>query len=317
MINDMYQPVTIRNAALAEHITVFESHIRKTSSPHTADTYARSLRCFLSFVIQDRKFKFRIKDFERYKAHLIETKQMKSPSIATYLTSLRRFSHYLVETKVLPRNPAKHIHAESNRASIITSYFHVDELSMFFDSMDTHTMHGLRDKALFSFMLGSMLREQELLKLTLAAVHTISMNSIIMLPAIIGAKHREVKLPSFAAEALNDYLNKRFPEHKIQDAPLFHSLSNRSLGHGMSVRGLRDAFQQRIKKSGISLERQSVLSPYSLRHTAGCILALGGHDIEQIMQRMRIVSPSIAMRYMDIKQQAYEAGLQQALHVLE
>lgn len=317
MINDMYQPVTIRNAALAEHIAVFESHIRKTASSHTADTYARSLRCFLSFVIQDRKFKFRIKDFERYKTHLIETKKLKPPSIATYLTSLRRFSLYLVEAKVLPRNPAKHVHAESNRSSMIPSFFTLDELHMFFDSMDMQTMHGLRDKALFSFMLGSMVREQELVQLTLADVHTISINSRIMLPATKTAKQSEVRLPRFVIDALNDYLNKRFPDSKPQDAPLFHSLSNRTFGRGMSVRGLRDAFYQRIKKSGISPERHIELSPYSLRHTAGCIMALAGYDIEKMMQNMRMISPPMAQRYVNIIEQAREAGLHNALHILE
>ena len=317
MINDMYQPVTIRNAILAEHISVFESHIRKSASSHTADTYSRSLRCFLSFVMQDRKFKFRIKDFERYKAHLIETKQLKPPSIATYLTSLRRFSQYLVEAKVLPRNPAKLVHVQSNPISTIPTFFSSDELVMFFDSMDMQSMHGLRDKALFSFMLGSMLKEQELLSLTIADTQTLSINALIKLPETISEKQYEVTLPHFAKEALSSYLHKRFPEVMIQDAPLFHSLSNRSLGLRMSVRGLRDAFQKRMRKSGISPERQKVLSPYSLRHTAGCIMALAGKDIEHIMQRMRIVSPSIAQRYVNVTQQAHEAGLHQALHMLD
>lgn len=317
MINDMYQPVTLRNAVLAEHISVFESHIRKSASPHTADTYSRSLRCFLSFVIQDRKFKFRIKDFERYKTHLIETKKLQSPSISTYLTSLRRFSQYLVEVKVLPRNPAKHVHSQKNPISTIPSFFNLHELLMFFDTMDMQSMHGLRDKALFSFMLGSMLKEQELLSLTIADTQTLSMNSLIKLPETISEKQCEVKLPHFASEALSSYLLERFPEVMIQDAPLFHSLSNRSLGCRMSVRGLRDAFQKRMKKSGISPDRQKVLSPYSLRHTAGCIMALAGQDLEEIMQRMRIVSPSIAQRYLNLTHQAHEAGLHQALHMLE
>jgi integrase/recombinase XerC/integrase/recombinase XerD len=314
MIDDMYQPITIRNSVLAEHLAVFDIHIRKSTSPQTADTYERSLRCFLTFVIQDRKFKFRIKDFERYKTYLVESKQLQPQSIATYITALRRFSEYLVEVKVLPRNPSIKIHVSTRKEHKLV-FFRNDELRMFFDSIDESTMQGIRDKALFLFMLGCMCGEQEL---QLATISNLSENyDVLNVSSRKKEKVQIVQIPQHVSSTLRTYLQMRFPEGAPSDAPLFHSLSNRTKGKAMSLRGIRETFKQRLKSSGISAERHDELSPYALRHSAGCIMAIAGYDFERIMQHMRVISPSIVQRYMDIAQKSEYHDLLQSLWLLE
>jgi site-specific recombinase XerD len=315
MIDDMYQPIALRNSVLAEHISMFDSHIRKTASAHTAETYSRSLRCFLSFVIQDRKFKFRIKDFERYKFYLKDTKQLQSSSIATYITSLRRFSKYLVDTKVLPRNPGKHIHVDSIKKSKELSFFSHDELQVFFQSIDTSNMQGKRDKALFMLMLACMCREEDLQHAVIGDVDFVF--DIMTIPSKKKSKTIPLPLPEHVISLLKEYVQYRFPEGAPPDAPLFHSMSNRSKGKAISVRGIRETFKQRLKTSGIAIERCSDLSPYALRHTAGCILAVSGFEIDYMMQFMRLSSQSIIQRYLEIAELSQYSDLRLSLTLIQ
>lgn len=315
MIDDMYQPIALKNSVLAEHISMFESHIRKTATAHTAETYSRSLRCFLSFVIQDRKFKFRIKDFERYKLYLTESKQLQSPSIATYITSLRRFSQYLVDSKVLPRNPSKHIRVESAKKPKGLSFFTHDELQTFFQSIDVSTLQGKRDKALFMLMLACMCGEEEIQHAVIADVDLLL--DIMTIPSKKKGKTIRLPLPKQVSSLLREYVHYRFPEGAPPDAPLFHSMSNRSKGKAISVRGIRETFKQRLKSSGFPIERYSDLSPYALRHTAGCILAVSGFELEHMMHIMRLGSQSIVQRYLEIAKLSKYNALRQSLELIQ
>lgn len=84
----------------------------------------------------------------------------------------------------------------------------------------------------------------------------------------------------------------------------------------MSIRGIRDALHQRLIKADISEERISLLSAYTFRHTGGCLLAIANVNEEQIMKRMRLKSKTTALQYLQLKQEAIDAGLEKSLHLL-
>ena len=67
---DLFQPVTIPNAAMDEHIKVFITYHMKQYAKETVKTYSKALQSFLSFILIDRNFKFRLTDIERYAAYL-------------------------------------------------------------------------------------------------------------------------------------------------------------------------------------------------------------------------------------------------------
>ncbi len=65
----------------------------------------------------------------------------------------------------------------------------------------------------------------------------------------------------------------------------------------MSIRGVREAIGQRLKNSGVKKGRDLKLTPFSLRHTAGILLAEAGTPVEELMRRMRIEWRPTAMLY--------------------
>ena len=314
MIDDMYQPIIIRNSILADHISVFESHLKKTTKPGTAETYSRSLRCFLSFVIQDRKFKFRVSDIERYASYLSQTKKFQESSIATYITALRKFCKFLVDCKILQRNPAKQVHVSSTSNKSEVSFFHHFELTLLIDSIDSTTVHGLRDIAMILTMLGCSCSEHELSKATLENIIKIDGSFYLHIPKRKGQGLHRVVIPAPAAEALQAYLNAR---NLSNDMPLFHSNSNRTKGAPISVRGMREAFNRRLKISGISIERRKSLTASSLRNTSGAILSASGKNSDDIMKQLRISSQFTVQKYMNLAEEAKSAGLHHAIGYLE
>lgn len=309
VLEDMYQPVTIRNTAMADHISMFTKHHLKHYAKETSKVYTKALRSFLSFILDDRNFKFRLADFERYTHYLNRQKQLSPATISTYLTALRAFCEYLVEQKELPRNPARRIHGMRTPKKSPAFFTH-NELQLLLHVGNPSTLMELRDIAIMHLLLSCFLSEQEIYQ---AHVKDISESGHIMLQ-----DGKCISIPQAAMHALQSYLGMRFNKHVLYpELPLFESLSNRTKGQAMSIRGLREAMHQRLIKTHISEERIALLSAYSFRHTGGCLLAIAGLNEEQIMERMRLKSKTTVMQYLNLKYEAIDAGLEQSLYLIK
>lgn len=309
ILEDMYQPVTIPSAALDEHIRVFISYHMKHYAKETVKTYSKALQSFLSFILLDRNFRFRIADIERYGEFLQVKKQLRPTTISTYFTALRAFFDYLVEQKELPRNPAKRIHGMSIPKKAPTFFSH-DELYALLQIGEIPTLMEYRDISIMHLLLVGFLSEQEMHH---AIVQDIAESGYFRLQ-----NGKNIPIPQSAYQALQSYLDMRFSEHDLQpNLPLFESQSNRTKGYAMSIRGIRDALHQRLIKAQISEDRIALLSAYTLRHTGGCLLAIAGLNEETIMERMRLKSKTTALQYLTLKQKAIDAGLKKFIHLLE
>jgi len=308
-IEDIFEPVTIRNAALAEHISVFTRYQLKHYAKETVKTYSMALQCFLSFILVDRNFKFRLADFERYSGYLSQQKHLSPSTIATYLTALRRFCQYLVECKELPRNPAKNILGITSQKTLPT-YFTHDEVQSLLMPGENPSLHDLRDIAMMHVLLSCFLTEQELHQ---AQVQDISFHVDYLL--VNGAR---VSMTKHAMKALQSYLQLRFgTDQTHHDLPLFESHSNRSKGQSISIRGIRDTLHQRIKKLPIEENRKSLLSAYTFRHTGGCLLAIAGYSDDDIMKRMRLKWKSSALQYIQLQRNALADGLGECTYLID
>jgi integrase/recombinase XerC/integrase/recombinase XerD len=306
---DLFQPVTIPNAAMDEQIKVFITYQMKHYAKETVKTYSKALQSFLSFILIDRNFKFRLADIERYAAYLGQKKQLSPATVSTYLTALRRFCEYLVECKELPRNPAKRIKGISNSKKL-PIYFTQDELESLLYLGKEPTVTEFRDTLIMHLLLSCFLTEKEIHE---AQVKDISENGQFILK-----NGNSLYIPQCVHQTMQSYIQMRFGE-SIPDPeiPLFESNSNRTKGQAISMRGIRNAIHQRISKVAISQERRVLLSAYTLRHTGGCLLAIAGFDEDQIMQRMRLKWKSTAMQYVYLKQEAIAAGLEQSIYLID
>jgi site-specific recombinase XerD len=88
---DLFQPVTIPNAAMDEHIKVFITYQMKHYAKETVKTYSKALQSFLSFILIDRNFKFRLTDIERFAAYLGQKKQLSPATVVNIWLSVKNY----------------------------------------------------------------------------------------------------------------------------------------------------------------------------------------------------------------------------------
>lgn len=291
---DVFPPVMMKLSQLSDHIADFIISIDHKKA-ETRGTYQRALREFMYFFSTDRKFQFRVKDVERYKLHLMK-KNLKPVSISTYLTSLRRFCQYLTEKGIIERNPAKKVQGSARPQRHSRHFLTLDEIKILLDSIDVSNQTGLRDKALILTMLGCACSEVEL---STASIEDFTKDKHKWKLRVQGkgksVKSEIVDVPPQTAEAIHNYVESRGELQPHQ--PLFVSNSNRTKHKNMSVRGIREAISLRLEASNVKQGRDLRLTPFSLRHTAGILMAESGFSVEQVMERMRIEWRPTALLY--------------------
>ncbi len=291
MIDTRLKPVKLTLKELVDHYDGFLEDCQK-KSPETRATYQRALRNFIQWFPVDKRFMFRVRDVERYKRYLIDRRGLQNVSVATYMTSLRRFCQYLIDIGVLEGNPAGRVVGGRRPSSHSRTFLTVEETERLLETVDRHSLQGARDFAIIRLMLGCALSERECL---LADVGDVRRDAGGRTVVTVQGKGRTVKdetveVPREARQAIEDYLRMRFDHHDDRDAaaPLFASLSNRTQGRRMTARGIREAVNRWLRASGVKGDRDRRLTPFSLRHTAGVLLVDAGASVEEVMRRMRI-----------------------------
>ncbi len=301
MIQDVFKPVVLKVPDLTKFVQDFiASPEHKTSE--TRGTYERSLREFMSFFVYDRNFKFRVSDVERYREHLRQRKNMKDASISTYLTALRRLCQYLIALNILEKNPAKRVKGSKRPKSHSRSFLTLDEIDTLFASIALNTAETprettLRDTAIIRIMLGCACAEIEIININIGDFKKEGRKwSLRVQGKGKTIKDEIIPVPQVAIDAVHAYLTVHPTPHNLESA-LFLSYSNRSRNQRMTIRGVREAINSRFREAKLVTNTQRKISPFSLRHTAGILLAESGMTVEMLMQRMRIEWRPTAMIY--------------------
>lgn len=303
MIEDVFKPVVLKVSILTQYVQDFiASPEHKT--PETRGTYERALREFVHFFAIDRHFKFRVADVERYREHLRKQKQMKDASVSTYLTALRRLCQYLIALNILEKNPAKRVKGSKRPKKHSRSFLTLDEIDHLFVSIQTNLSQAspsavLRDTALVRVMLGCACAEIEIININIGDLKKEGRKWTLRVQGKgKSVKDEMVPVPPMTMEAITAYLTTH-PMAQDPNAPLFVSYSNRSRNQRMTIRGVRETINHRFRESGLTTNEHRKISPFSLRHTAGILLAESGMTPEMLMQRMRIEWRPTAMIYFE------------------
>ncbi|TAE31402.1 MAG: integrase [Candidatus Kapaibacterium sp.] len=304
MIEDVFPPVKLTNAQIQAHVEGFLKSIQHKRK-ETVGTYSRALQEFVVFFATDQHFEFRVKDVEWYRKHLAEEKKMKNASIATYMTSLRRLCQYLVEISVLTKNPAQRVQGGRRPTAHNRTFLSLDEVETLLKSIDTSTEAGLRDTALVRAMIGCSCSEVELANLDVGDMQQVGEHWYLLVQGK-GRSIKDERIPAALSTitAIQAYIECRMnarPTNKtvpfVPSEPVFVSYSNRSFRQRMTVRGVRESINVHLKESGVQQNRLGKLTPFSLRHTSGILMAESGASVEELMTRMRIGWRPTAMLY--------------------
>lgn len=297
-IKDSFSPVNMTLSELNTHIDSFLKSL-EGKSKETVGTYQRCLRAFVLFFVGDGNFKFLVKDVERYKKHLLVEKKMTEVSMSQFLTAVRRFCTYLVETGILEKNPAKRVNGGKRPSKHTRTILTLDELDALLKTVDGDSHDQKRDKAIILCMLGCGLSELELTRMLIGDIHHTNTGwRVNVLSKGKTVKDESVPIPKPIYDAIQAYLFARgkdtTPEHLV-----FKTYGKKKSKEGfMGLRTMRTFVTTRLNESGVKQGRDLRLTPFSLRHTGGVILAESGCTIEYIMSRLRLEWRPTAERYM-------------------
>ena len=112
-----------------------------------------------------------------------------------------------------------------------------------------------------------------------------------------------VVLTDSAVRPIYAYLSMR--KERDREAPLFASLSNKTMGQRLKTRSLREIVKRAMRLAGFDDDR---LTTHSLRHTAVTLALLGGASLQQAQSMARHTNINTTLVYSHNLDRVSQAG---------
>ncbi|GAA0859131.1 site-specific tyrosine recombinase XerD [Aliiglaciecola litoralis] len=248
--------------------------IEKGLSEHTLSAYRSDLVKFCQFA-EAKNDRFDLSHYNKQDLEQFVTSRYDSGfserSVSRFLSSLRMFSRYLLQTGVRKDDPMSQFRNPKLRQSLpkTLSEQEVDDL---LDAPDIEDAIELRDKAMLEVLYATGLRVTELVSLRM---EQLGLQQGVIRVVGKGNKERLVPLGEESIEWLLLYIKQaRMLLLKTESDILFPS--NRG------VMMTRQTFWHRIKYHAKKADIQSHLSPHTLRHAFATHLLNHGADLRVV-----------------------------------
>lgn len=244
-------------------------------SDFTIKGYEKEIDKFLNFLKEknyDYK-KLNNNDIRNYLKHLDFLKYSKN-SISRNLSSIRTFYKFLLNKEIVKSNPFKNI-SNPKKEKKLPNFLNYEEIELIFESIDTKTPLGLRNRCIIEILYDTGIRVSELVNIKIS---DIDFNEKTINIFGKGKKERIVYFGYYLYDILNDYIkNSRIIllNNKICD---YLILNNR--GSKITTR----AIEQIVDKVVSEATLKHKVSPHVLRHTFATHMLNGGSDIKTIQQ---------------------------------
>ena len=209
-------------------------------------------------------------------------------TVARKLSAIRSFFGYLIKHRVLENNPAEFVHTPRQQKTIPT-YLPVDEMFRLLDSIQDHTVLGLRNRAMFETLYSSGIRVSEL-----AGMNISDMDFSKSLIRVIGkgGKHRIVPIGRKALAAVKAYRIQLQRESEIASdgtGPLF---LNKNKGR-LTTRSIGRILKKLVDTCGLI----SPVSPHALRHSFATHMLDAGADLRTVQELLGHKSLTTTQKY--------------------
>lgn len=255
-------------------------------------TYTRSLRQFIGWLDETGRQSLQLarEDILAYKSYLKES--LSVYTVNQYLTAVRKLYQWLESQKIYP-DITRGIKGLQKPDGFRKDTLTPEQLREAVDAIDTETLVGLRDMAIFNLMARTGLRDIEVSR---ALVEDMRLESGEAVLYIQGkgktAKDKYVVLMPEAEKPIRDYLQARGKVDKSE--PLFCSHSDRNRGDSLTTRSISRIVKKAFRRIGLDDDR---ITAHSLRHTAITLSIKGGASLHQAQAMARHKSPETTMVY--------------------
>lgn len=245
----------------------------KRDSEQTALTYKISAEEFLNWLVKEQ-IKLKDVSVQNLLYYLISRKEAGCTelTISKDISGLRAFGDYLVRKGLWADNITLMLD-KPKISKNLPKVLSVEQIDALLDSIDTSTLSGKRDDALFELIYSCGLRISEACDLKIANVH---LDEKLILVHGKGDKERIVPFGERALEKMNIYLQEVRPVlTKGRAVPEFF-VNYR--GVPISRKGVWKRFQELEKLSGVKAK------VHTLRHSFATHLLSGGADLRSVQE---------------------------------
>jgi len=255
-------------------------------------TYTRSLRQFISWLAETGRHTLELQreDILAYKEYLQSSKS--AYTVTLYLTSVRKLYQWLESQKIYP-DITRGIKGAKKPKGFRKDTLSQNQLRETLASMDTQSLEGLRDYAIFNLMARTGLRDIEVSRALTGDIRMETGQPVLW----IQGKGRDSKddfviLTPEALKPIKAYLKARGRVKK--DGPLFCSHSDRNRGEALSTRSISRIIKNSMRAVGLDDSR---LTAHSLRHTAISLSIQGGASLQQAQAMARHTDSKTTLVY--------------------
>lgn len=272
----------------------------KGYSDKTIRAYRKDLESFFSFIAQSqaagegRKKRARTVspsqiDGMRIRGYLgFLHRHNKKTTIARKLSAIRSFFRFLVKRGLISENPAELV-LTPKQDKTIPVYLSVDEMFRLLDSIQTDSLLGLRNRAIFETLYSSGIRVSELVGMNYSDV---DFAAAVVRVLGKGNKQRIVPIGQKALEAIKAYweqLDRQIGAEALKNGALFLNKYNKRL----TVRSIARILRNLIDSVGLL----TTVSPHALRHSFATHMLDAGADLRVVQELLGHKSLSTTQKY--------------------
>lgn len=215
-------------------------------------------------------------------------KRNKKSTIARKLSALRSFFTYLIKRGRLEESPAALILTPKQDQSIPV-YLPVDDMFRLLDAIDTGTLPGLRNRALFETLYSAGIRVSELTGLD---TEDVDLAGRTVRVTGKGSRERMVPIGKKAAEAVRSY-RERLEKDKGIGVEENGALFRNHRGGRLTSRSVARILEKIARQIGIVIP----VSPHALRHSFATHMLDSGADLRVVQELLGHKSLSTTQKY--------------------
>ena len=218
---------------------------------------------------------------------ILRDEGLSARSRARHLVTLRGFYKFLIQEKILKKDPTSIVDLPKIGMKL-PDVLSVVEIQSIINAPDINKPKGLRDAAMFELLYAAGLRVSELIHVKLQDIN-LEVGFVRTLGK--GSKERIVPIGSHAKEKLHDYLANARPVLMKNHVGKFLFVAHAAKPM------TRQGFWKLLKKYALMAGITKEITPHSFRHSFASHLLEGGADLRAVQMMLGHVDISTTQIY--------------------
>jgi site-specific recombinase XerD len=271
-------------------------------SPESQRSYRHAIDEFVLWYCSEPRLSFNKTVLTRYRIHL-EERQLAPGTVNVRLAAVRRLAYEAADTGLLSPELAAGIRRVKGSKKLgirLGNWLTANEARSLWQTPDTRTLKGKRDRAMLAVLLGCGLRRSELTDLTLDHFERREEHWAIVDLIGKGGHVRTIPVPDWVKKTVDDWLRAA----RVTEGRVFRRVCRTGMAWGteMTEKVVWQVVKQYAGQMGISK-----LAPHDLRRSCARLCHSAGGELEQIQFLLGHASVQTTEKYLGCRQRFREA----------